>query len=124
MLRKLITVTIVMKRKLVGLLGFLTWWMGWMFNEFPTAGSRTKGELIRNPWAKMADTLNISRPSKLPEKYFVFGPSMFDAPISAHATRNVYSQLSGLEDVVVNDFIHDDFIPEGDGHVLRPFLTL
>ncbi len=46
------------------------------------------------------------------------------APRSAHATRNVYSQLSGLEDVVVNDFIHDDFIPEGDGHVLRPFLTL
>jgi hypothetical protein len=26
-------------------------------------------------------------------------------------------QLSGLEDVVVNDFIKDDFIPEGDGQV-------
>jgi len=26
----------------------------------------------------------------------------------------VYSQLSGLEDVGFNDFIKDDFIPEGD----------
>jgi hypothetical protein len=34
-----------------------------------------------------------------------------------HATRNVYSHLSGLEDVVFNDFIKDDFIPEGGGHV-------
>ena len=33
------------------------------------------------------------------------------------ATRNVYSQLSELEDVVFNDFIKDDFIPEGDGQV-------
>ena len=38
------------------------------------------------------------------------------APRSAHATRNVYSQLSGLEDVV-NQFIKTDFIPEGDGQV-------
>jgi hypothetical protein len=30
---------------------------------------------------------------------------------------NVYSQLSGLEDVFFNDFIKDDFIPEGDGQV-------
>ena len=30
---------------------------------------------------------------------------------------NVCSQLSGLEDVVFNDFIKDDFIPEGDGQV-------
>ena len=30
---------------------------------------------------------------------------------------NVYSQLSGLEDVIFNDFIQDDFIPEGDGKV-------
>ena len=96
-----------------------------MFNEFPTAGSRTKGELIRNPWAKMADTLNISRPSKLPEKYFVFGPSMFDAPISAHATRTVYSQLSGLEDVGFNDLIKaHDFIPEGDGQVASGSVSL
>ena len=29
----------------------------------------------------------------------------------------MYSQLSGLEDVVFNDFIKDDFIPEGDGQV-------
>jgi hypothetical protein len=29
-------------------------------------------------------------------------------PKSAHATRNVYSQLSRLEDVVFNDFIKDD----------------
>jgi hypothetical protein len=34
-----------------------------------------------------------------------------------HATRNVYSHLSGLEDVVFNDFIKDDFIPEGRGQV-------
>ena len=36
---------------------------------------------------------------------------------NVHTTRNVYSQLSGLEDVVFNDFIKDDFIPEGDGQV-------
>ena len=96
-----------------------------MFNEFPTAGSRTKGELIRNQWAKMDGTLNISRPSKLPEKCFVFGPSMFDAPISAHSTRNVYSQLSGLEDVGFNDLIKaHDFIPEGDGQVASGSVSL
>jgi hypothetical protein len=27
------------------------------------------------------------------------------APRSAHGTRNVYSQLSGLEDAIFNDFI-------------------
>jgi hypothetical protein len=50
---------------------------------------------------------------------------------SVHATRNVYFQLSGLEDVVFNDFLQDDFIPEGDmvksrqvTQVLHPFLTL
>eukprot|EP00001_Collodictyon_triciliatum_P165834 29248_5 len=31
--------------------------------------------------------------------------------------QNVYSQLSGLEDVVDDDLIEDDFIPEGDGQV-------
>jgi len=36
---------------------------------------------------------------------------------SAQGTRNVYSQLSGLEIVVFNDFIKDDFISEGDGQV-------
>ena len=30
---------------------------------------------------------------------------------------NVYSQLSGLEDMVFNDFIKDHFIPEGDGRI-------
>ena len=43
------------------------------------------------------------------------------APRSTHATKNVYSprewQFSGLEDVAFNDFIKDDFIPEGDGQV-------
>ena len=29
----------------------------------------------------------------------------------------MYSQLSGLEDVVFNDFIKDNFIQEGDGQV-------
>ncbi len=29
----------------------------------------------------------------------------------------VYSQLSGLEEVVFSVFIKDDFIPEGDGQV-------
>jgi hypothetical protein len=69
-----------------GSLGFLTWWMEWMFNEFPTGRGAfyTKGELIRNPWAKMADTLNISRPSKLPEMPFYmsswqFGTDLFRA---------------------------------------------
>ena len=36
---------------------------------------------------------------------------------SAQGTRNVYSQLSGLEDVVFNDYIKDDFISEGDAQV-------
>jgi hypothetical protein len=40
----------------------------------------------------------------------------------------VYSQLSGLEDVVFNDFIKDNCIPEGpvmvkSRQVLYPFLT-
>jgi hypothetical protein len=34
-----------------------------------------------------------------------------------HETRNVYSQLSGLEDTVFNDFIKDNCIPGGDGQV-------
>jgi len=36
----------------------------------------------------------------------------------------VYSQLSGLEDVVFNDFIKDDFIPEGDDQVLSGSASL
>jgi hypothetical protein len=36
---------------------------------------------------------------------------------SAQGRSNVYSQLSGLEDVVFNDFIKDDFIQEGGGQV-------
>jgi hypothetical protein len=35
----------------------------------------------------------------------------------AQGRSNVYSQLSGLEDVVFSDFIKDDFISEGDGQV-------
>ena len=34
------------------------------------------------------------------------------APRSSHTTRNVYSQLSGLEDVGFNDFINDDSFHE------------
>ena len=45
------------------------------------------------------------------------GQSRARAPRSDNATRNVYSQLSGLEDVTFNDFIKDYFIPEGDGQV-------
>ena len=52
------------------------------------------------------------------------GPSRSSAgvtrPIRSAQSRGnvcVYSQLSGLEDVVFNDFIKDDFIPEGDGQV-------
>jgi hypothetical protein len=36
---------------------------------------------------------------------------------SAQGRSNVYSQLSGLKDVVFNDFMKDDFIPEGDDQV-------
>jgi hypothetical protein len=36
---------------------------------------------------------------------------------SAQGSSNVYSQLSGLKDVVFNDFIKDDFIPKGDAQV-------
>ena len=37
---------------------------------------------------------------------------------SAQGRSNVYSHLSGLEDVVFNDFIKDYFIQEGDGQVV------
>jgi len=37
---------------------------------------------------------------------------------------NVYCQLSGLEDVVMNDFIKDDLIPDGDGQVATGFASL
>ena len=49
------------------------------------------------------------------------GPKVYSK--SFHSRRclwaelRVYSQLSGLEDVVFNDFIKDDCIPEGDGQV-------
>jgi hypothetical protein len=36
---------------------------------------------------------------------------------SVQATSNVHSQLSGLEDVVFNDCIKDDFTPECDSQV-------
>jgi hypothetical protein len=45
-------------------------------------------------------------------------------PRSDHTTRNVYSQLSRLEDVVFNDFIKDDFIPEGNGQVVSGSASL
>ena len=45
-------------------------------------------------------------------------------PRSAHTTRNVYSQLSGLADVVFNDFIKDDFISEGDGQAASGSVSL
>jgi hypothetical protein len=35
-----------------------------------------------------------------------------------------YSKLSGLEDVVFNDFIKDDFIPEGHGQVASDSASL
>ena len=46
------------------------------------------------------------------------------APRSAHATMNVYSEVSGLEDVSFNDFIKDDFIPEGHGQVTSDSASL
>ncbi len=42
---------------------------------------------------------------ELPEEGVVKGQSRAGSPRSTHATRNVYSQLSGLEDVVLNDFM-------------------
>jgi hypothetical protein len=36
----------------------------------------------------------------------------------------VYSQLSGLEDVVFNDFLKDACIPEGDGQVSSGSVSL
>ncbi len=47
----------------------------------------------------------------------VKGQSRGQCAQKRHATRNVYSELSGLEDVVFHDFIKDDFISEGDGQV-------
>ncbi len=64
-----------------------------------TASGRTRG--------RTRSTLMMRVPSR--------GSQGDRAPRSAHSTRNVYSQLSGREDVVFNDFIKDDFIPEGDG---------
>ena len=43
---------------------------------------------------------------------------------SAQGTSNVYSQLSGLENVVFNDFIKDDFIPEADAQVVSGSVSL
>ena len=43
---------------------------------------------------------------------------------SAQGTSNVYSQLSGLENVVFNDFIKDDFIPEADAQVVSGSASL
>ena len=37
---------------------------------------------------------------------------------------NVYSEVSGLEDVSFNDFIKDDFIPEGHGQVTSDSASL
>jgi hypothetical protein len=42
----------------------------------------------------------------------------------AQVTSSVHSQLFGLEDVVFNDFIKDDFIPEGDGQVVSGSVSL
>ncbi len=53
-----------------------------------------------NPWKKYK--------KRVPSR----GSQGARAPRSVHATRNVYSQLSGLEDVVFTVFIMDDFIPE------------
>jgi hypothetical protein len=46
------------------------------------------------------------------------------APRGTHVTRNVYSQLLGLEDVVFNGFIKDDFIPEGNGQLVSGSVSL
>jgi hypothetical protein len=43
---------------------------------------------------------------------------------SEQVRSNVYTILSGLEDVVFNDFIEDDFIPEGDGQVVSGSASL
>ena len=43
---------------------------------------------------------------------------------SAQGTSNVYSQLSGLEDVVFNDFIEDDFILKADAQVVSGSASL
>ena len=47
------------------------------------------------------------------------------APKSAHATRNVYSQLSGLEDVFFNDFMNSfQMMMDRARQVMYSFLTL
>ena len=45
-------------------------------------------------------------------------------PRSTQGTSNVYSQPSGLEDVVFNDFIKDEFILVGDGQVTSDSASL
>jgi hypothetical protein len=52
----------------------------------------------------------------------VKGPVRPEAP--TRQTRNVYFQLLGLEDVVCNDFITYEFIPDGDGQVLSGSASL
>ena len=60
-----------------------------------------------------------------------FLPSRISAGVT-RATRsaqdqsriNVYCQLSGLEDVVMNDFIKDDLIPDGDEQGATGFAIL
>ena len=43
---------------------------------------------------------------------------------SAQGTSHVYFQLSGLEDVVFNDFIKDDFVLEADAQVVSGSVSL
>jgi hypothetical protein len=69
-----------------------------------------KQQLHPNPHQDWSLVVNYKK--RMPSSAGVTRPSR-----SEQDRSNVYSQLSGLEDMVFNDFIKDDFIPEGDGRV-------
>ncbi len=87
--------------------------MGWV-REVTTQGvgwsSEETSDLVAPPLNLVCMNLSVQVRTTQVSRYFI--------NIEYHQDRsNVYSQLSGLEDVVFNFFIKDDFIPEGDGQV-------
>jgi hypothetical protein len=50
--------------------------------------------------------------------------SLYTAPLPFGGLFLSFTVSSGLEDVTVNDFIKDDFIPEGDGQVASGSVSL
>jgi hypothetical protein len=68
------------------------------------AGLRAQEGIYYKKWIPSKSSAGVTRRSRITQD-------------TTQNRSNVYSQFSGLEDVIFNDFIQDDFIPEGDGKV-------